>query len=283
MNASVTVGLLHPGRMGAAIAGQIVAGGHTVLWCPEGRSSATHQRAEDAGLRPVPLGELLADSEIILSICPPAVAEQIATDVAEIGYRGIYVDANAISPARMHRITIRFTATGTVTLDGCIFGAPPGGQPSARFYLAGDPAASRRVADLLTGSLAEPVLLGEHPGQASALKMVFASFQRTSRTAAALAHALADDHGITQALVTEAQRMPRDILTDRDYLPSVAARAWRWAPEMHEVADTLSEQHLPSDLALATATILQHWADDITGGGPTDPASILRQLHTPRP
>lgn len=261
MSASVTVGLLHPGRMGAAVAAQIVAGGHTVLWCPHGRSPATHHRAEDAELRPVPLEQLLADSEIVLSICPPAVAEQIATEVAEIGYRGSYVDANAISPARMHRITTRFTATGTVTLDGCIFGAPPGGQVSARLYLAGARDASRRVADLFAGSLAEPVFLGEHPGRASALKMAFASFQRTSRTAAALAHALADDHDITQALLTEAQRMPRDILTDRDYLPSVAARAWRWAPEMHEVADTLSDQHLPTDLALATANVLQRWAD----------------------
>jgi hypothetical protein len=112
-------------------------------------------------------------------------------------------------------------------------------------YLAGSPTVSRQVADLFTGSLAEPVLLGEHPGQASALKMAFASFQRTSRTAAALAHALAEDHGITDALLTEAQRMPHDILANRDFLPSVASRAWRWAPEMHEVADTLSTQHLP--------------------------------------
>ena len=36
--------------------------------------------------------------------------------------------------------------------------------------------------------------------------------------------------------------MPRDILANRDFLPSVAARAWRWVPEMHEVADTLGAQ-----------------------------------------
>ncbi len=280
MSASVTVGLLHPGRMGAGIAAQIMANGHPVLWCPDGRSPVTHRRAKDAGLSPAPLEQLLADSEIVLSICPPAVAEEIATTVAGIGYRGIYVETNAISPARLHRIAARFTDAGAAVIDGCIFGSPPGGQPPARFYLAGVPAASRRVADLFTGSLAEPVLLGEHPGQASALKMAFASFQRTSRTAAALAHALADDHGITEALLTEAQRMPRDILANRDFLLSVAARAWRWAPEMHEVASTLSAQHLPADLALATADILQHWADTTTDQ-PTDLNSILRQLHVP--
>lgn len=108
---------------------------------------------------------------------------------------------------------------------------------------------------------------------------VASSISPTSRTAAALAHALTDGHGITQALVTEAQRMPHDILTNRDYFPSVSARAWRWAPEMHEVADTLNDQHLPTDLATATATVLQRWADASTGQ-PTDPATILRQLHT---
>jgi len=266
--------------MGAAIAAQITANGHTVLWCPDGRSPATHQRAEDAGLRPAPLEQLLADSEIVLSICPPAAAEEIATTVAGVGYHGIYVEANAISPARLHRIAARLTEAGAVFIDGCIFGSPPGGQPPARFYLAAALAASHRVADLFTGSLVEPVLLGEHPGQASALKMAFASFQRASRVAAALAHALADDHGITEALLTEAQRMPHDILTNRDFLPSVAARAWRWAPEMHEVATTLSAQHLPPDLALATASILAHWADTITDQ-PADVSTILRQLHAP--
>lgn len=260
------------------VATQLV-NGHTVLWCPDGRSTATLRRAEDAGLPPAPFGELLANSEIVLSICPPAVAEEIANTVAGLGYRGIYVEANAISPARMHRITTRFTGAGTTVIDGCIFGSPPGGQSRVRLYLAGAPTASRQVADLFTGSLVEPVMLGEYPGQASALKMTFACFQRTSRAAAALAHALADDHGITQALLAEAERMPRDILANRDYLPSVAARAWRWAPEMHEVADSLRAQHLPPDLALATAEILRHWADTTTADEPPDLASILRQLH----
>jgi 3-hydroxyisobutyrate dehydrogenase-like beta-hydroxyacid dehydrogenase len=280
VSAPVTVGLLHPGRMGAAIATQIMTRGHTVLWCPDGRSMATLRRTEDAGLRPAPLGELLANSEVVLSICPPAVAEEIAITVAGFGYRGIYVEANAISPERMHRVTTRFTGTGTTVVDGCIFGPPPGGQPPARLYLAGAATACRRVADLFTDSLAEPVILGEHPGQASVLKMAFACFQRTSRIAAALAHALADDHGITDTLLIEARRMPRDILANRDVLTSVAARAWRWAPEMREVASTLDAQRLPPNLALATADVLQHWAATATDE-PADVNSIVRQLHLP--
>lgn len=36
-----TVGLLHPGEMGAAVGGCLVTAGHTVLWDPAGRSRAT--------------------------------------------------------------------------------------------------------------------------------------------------------------------------------------------------------------------------------------------------
>jgi 3-hydroxyisobutyrate dehydrogenase-like beta-hydroxyacid dehydrogenase len=278
MNASVTVGLLHPGQMGAAIAAQVATKGHTVLWCPDGRSETTHHRATGAGLHAATLRELLVDSEIILSICPPAAAEDIATDVAHIGYEGIYVDVNAISPARIHRIAARLTEAGAEVIDGCIFGPPPGGHPPARLYLAGAESARCRVADLLTGTLAEPVHLGEQLGQASALKMAFACYQKASRTLAALAHALADDLDVTEALLTEAERMPSNILANRSYLPSVAARAWRWAPEMHEVADTLRAQQLPSDLALAVAAVLQHWSDN--SPVPTNsPTSVLRRLH----
>ena len=99
---------------------------------------------------------------------------------------------------------------------------------------------------LFTGSLAEPVVLGDHPSRASALKMAFACFQRTSRAAAALAHALAEDHDVTGALLTEAQRMPRDILVNRDFLLSVAARAWCWVPERREVADALGAGSCPA-------------------------------------
>ena len=209
MNTSV-VGILHPGHMGAAIAAQLVTNGHTVLWCPDGRSTATAHRAEHAGLDPVPLVDLLRQSRVVLSICPPAAAEDVATDVAHVGYNGIYVDANAISPARTHRITARLTEAGAEVIDGCIFGPPPGEHPPARLYLAGPESARFRVADLLIGTLAEPAHLGGQLGQASAVKMAFVCYQKASRVLAALAHALADDLDATEALLAEAERMPRD-------------------------------------------------------------------------
>src|SRR5262249_32155249 len=76
------------------------------------------------------------------------------------------------------------------------------------------------------------------------------------------AHALASSHDVTEHLLVEAHRSATSPLAQPAYLPGVAARAWRWAPEMHEIADTLTEAGLPPHLAQATAEVLGRWKDD---------------------
>jgi 3-hydroxyisobutyrate dehydrogenase-like beta-hydroxyacid dehydrogenase len=260
---SLVVGVLHPGEMGAAIAAQLRRRDTRVLWCPEGRSARTAERATAAGLEPVDdLAAFLTEAEIVLSICPPEFAEDVARQVAENRFQGWYVEANAISPRRCHRIASRLTAGGVRVIDGSIIGPPPTDPRSARLYLAGDDAATGRVAELFAGTSAEAVTIDGPVGTASALKMAYASFQKASRALAAVAHALAASHGVTEHLLTEAARSTRSPLVEPDYLPSVAARAWRWAPEMHEIADTLAAENLPPDLAIAAGKILAHWSAD---------------------
>ncbi len=274
-----TVGLLHPGQMGAAVAGEIVRNGHTVLWCPEGRGAATQKRAEDAGLRPVAdLPRLLEQCSVVLSICPPAAAEEIAHQVAETGYRGVFVDANAVSPATLRRIAATVSAAGGSFVDGSIIGAPPDERTTTRLYLAGESRYVRAVPRLVAGTRVEPVRLSERLGAASALKMSFASYQKASRVLAAVAHALADQHDVTEALLTEADRMPAQILADRDFLPSLASRAWRWAPEMREIAGTLDAAGLPADLAAATETVLARWSDKDDWQS-VSPTAVLEHLR----
>ena len=58
----MTIGLLHPGEMGAAIAAALRASGQTLLWASAGRSAATAERADGAGLE-----DALAAEELSLS------------------------------------------------------------------------------------------------------------------------------------------------------------------------------------------------------------------------
>src|SRR5512138_1385822 len=94
------IGILHPGEMGSAVAATLRNSGYEVCWVAEGRSHLTRARAESAGLTDaVTLANLCRTCPVIVSVCPPEFASQVAADVLAQGFQGIYLDANAISPA----------------------------------------------------------------------------------------------------------------------------------------------------------------------------------------
>src|SRR4029077_9906611 len=131
----ITIGLLHPGEMGAAVGKCLAGAGHRVLWVPEGRGAATKERAEAAGLTGVALAEIVTRSDVIVSVCPPHVARDVARQVA--GFRGLYLDANAISPANAGEVAAIVAAGGAGYVDGGIIGPPPVAPGLTRLYLSG--------------------------------------------------------------------------------------------------------------------------------------------------
>jgi 3-hydroxyisobutyrate dehydrogenase-like beta-hydroxyacid dehydrogenase len=272
------IGVLHPGAMGAAVGGELARAGHRVLWCPAGRSPGTAARAAANGLEAVgDLAALLGEAEVVFSICPPAVAEEMARDVADHGFGGVFVEANAISPARVLRIAAGVeTATA---IDGGLIGAPPRPGTPVTLCLAG-PEGVESVARLFTGSAVRVRLVGAQVGRASALKLAYGSYQKASRVLAALSHALAAQHGVGDDLLAIGALHNPSPLTEVDQLPSVAARAWRWGPEQLEVADALAESGLPDDMARAAEKVLARWTpckDDAD----LDVGSVLERLRNP--
>ncbi|MFB7673153.1 DUF1932 domain-containing protein [Kitasatospora purpeofusca] len=255
-----TVTVLHPGQMGVAVARQLRLAGHEVLWVSEGRSDATADRATEAGLRLAgSLATALAKSDVVFAVCPPAAARDLAAEVAAVGFDGVYVEANAVSPGTAAAVCGILRETDAQVVDGCIIGPPPGGSTSARLYLSGEHPHTDAVAGLFTGTQVTARVLDREVGGASALKMAFAAYQKTARLLAGMSHALATDHGVADELLAEALMMPSDILSDREYLRTVAPRGWRWAPELEEIAQTLREAGLPDALALAAAGTLRCW------------------------
>ena len=255
-----TVAVLHPGSMGAAVAGCAAANASSVLWCPTGRSTATAARAELHDLEPVAeLHELLARADVLLSLCPSAVAEDVAGDVAGCGFAGLYVEANAISPARVQRIAAQLPQARVV--DAAVIGSPPVGGKTPTLYLAGPADAAADVKTLFDGTAVRTQVLGEMVGQASALKLSYSSFQKTSRVLAALAIAAAHEHGVDQELLAVAQKRPGSYLAEPEYVAKTAARAWRWGPELEETADMFAAAGLPADVLRAVVTALERWHD----------------------
>lgn len=238
-----TVGVLHPGEMGAAVAA--VARGD-VWWAPEGRSDATTARADAAGLRPAPLAELLDRCEVVLSICPPHAALDVARACA--GYGGVYCDANAISPETMREVAR--TVAGEV-VDGGIVGGPPR-EPGTRLYLSGGRAAD--VARLFEDTPLEPVVIGDEVGTASALKMCYAAWTKGSAALLLTVAEAAERLSLGDLLRAEWERsLPGlDERLERA-ARSADAKGWRWVGEMREIESTLRAAGLPGGFHEAAA------------------------------
>ena len=251
------VGVLHPGAMGASVA---AACGGEVLWCPAGRSDATIERAAAAGLVAVPtLGELVEGSEVIVSVCPPASATAVAADVAELGFDGIYVDANAIAPDAARGIAARFERF----VDGGIIGPPAIRSGSTRLYLSGDDtAATRTIAELWAGSHLDARPIDGGPGAASAMKMAYAMWTKVSSAMLLTVRALAAAEGVDESLLAEWD-ISQPGTTERSELTAsmIAPKAWRFVGEMEQIASTLAANGLPSGFGDAAADLYSRMAE----------------------
>lgn len=274
-----TVGILHPGSMGAAVASCAAANAAAVLWCEAGRSSASAARAVEAGLTPVAtLPDLLDRSDIVISLCPPAASEDLARDVAEHGFTGVYVEANAINPERAKRIGDLLEPAAAV-MDGGVVGSPPVRGKSPVLYLSGPAPATERIEALFAGTAVQTSVLGTEVGKASALKLSYASFQKTSRVLVALAVGMAREHGVDQELIEVASRRTDSYLSEPQYVAKTAARAWRWGPELEEAADTLAAAGLPPEMLRAAASTLARWHDVKDDGELTLTDALDRLAH----
>ncbi|WP_031045532.1 DUF1932 domain-containing protein [Streptomyces sp. NRRL F-5650] len=256
-----TVGILHPGSMGAAVAACAATNAAAVLWCEAGRSAASAARSDQFGLTPVAtMYELLDRSDIVISLCPPAAAEDLARDVAGHRFAGVYVEANAINPERAQRIAGLLEPDATV-VDGGVVGSPPVRGKTPTLYLSGPVSAIVRIEALFAGTAVRTAVLGTEVGKASALKLSYAAFQKTSRVLVALAVGMAREHGVDQELIEVASRRTDSYLSEPQYVAKTAARAWRWGPELEEAADTLAAAGLPPEMLRAAASTLARWND----------------------
>ncbi|HEY0719213.1 MAG TPA: DUF1932 domain-containing protein [Streptosporangiaceae bacterium] len=256
-----TIGLLHPGEMGAAIGLCLAERGHTVLWVPHGRSRATAARAEAAGLTDAgPLADLVGRSEVILSICPPQAARAVAESVTRSpgGFGGRYVDANAIAPRTSRALAAVVTSPGATFTDGGIVGPPPspGSPGSPRLYLSGGDAAA--VAALFEGTPVRAELVDGGIGAASAVKMAYAAWTKGTAALLLSARALARAEGVEGTVLGEwGLSQPGLARRTEAAAQAAAAKGWRWDAEMTEIAMAMADAGLPDGFHQAAAQVFR--------------------------
>ena len=246
------IAILHPGEMGAAVGGALRDAGHEVFWRPAGRSPATHQRASEFGLL---ARDSVTDCDIVISICPPASALAVAASIG--GFRGIYVDANAVSPDTARAVAESVRAAGADYVDGGLIGPPPD-RGTTHFYLSGARAA--HVAAVFGATSFDTRVLEQSDFAASSLKMVYATATKISTAIVLAARATAAELGVEDDLAAEWTTSQPDF--ERRYqggLLSAAAKGWRWEDEMRQIAQTFAAVGQPDGFGTAAAEVFGSW------------------------
>jgi 3-hydroxyisobutyrate dehydrogenase-like beta-hydroxyacid dehydrogenase len=243
--------------MGVTIGVAAASSGARVVWASEHRGVATRQRARAAGLEDAgSLGEAVAQSELVLSVCPPHAAVEVAEQVAAQKFTGVYVDANAVSRETAERIGGIVTRAGASFVDGGIIGSPVKQAGTTRLYLSGERA--QDVAALFSKSMLDARAIGADPGAASALKVAYAAWSKGTDALLLAIRAYATREGVDDALLQEWRISQAPLERRCEIAAAVAApKAWRYVGEMHEIAAAFEKHGLPGGFHNAAADVCE--------------------------
>jgi len=239
------VGVVSPGDMGQAIAGRIKESGLSVHTALDGRSERTRTLAREAGINDCgSMEKLVAACELVLSVINPGealnVARQVAAAMRKTGRRIAFADLNAVSPQTARDTDRLIRDAGGVFIDGGIIGPPPRGEKDRpRIYVSGPDA-------YLMEGINHPNLLvrvlSERIGDASGVKMCYAAMTKGTTALAVELLVAARKLGVEQALEKELRESRNDVFEwQMKNIAVMPPKAYRWVPEMQEIAKTFGE------------------------------------------
>ena len=274
------IGVLHPGEMGISVAASAIKNGHQVYWVSQGRSDKTRARAEKHNLiRTDSLIQFCRTCETIISICPPHAAEEVAKSVTEARFKGLYLDANAISPQRAIKIGQMLEANDIQVVDGGIIGGPAWTPKETWLYLSGEHA--DEIAGCFSKGPLETKIIGSEIGKASALKMCYAAYTKGTTALLSAVLATAESLGVREELYQQWDMDDKGFSEQVNRrVARVTAKAWRFEGEMKEIASTFRQAGLPDGFHEAAGEVYHRMANfkDSTETHPLD--DVLKALLT---
>lgn len=258
------VAILSTGEMGHAIAGVLGENGLRALTVLQGRSQRTRDLAAKSDVSDLPtMEELVAASDIVLSVvvpsAAPSVASAIAAAVNKTGKPLLYVDLNAISPMTSTAIGEVLSAAGGRYVDGCIIGASSKLKIKTTFYVSGPHASEFMV---LSDFGLRVELLGDRVGQASAFKMIYAGLTKGLSALSAELLLTAYSLGIMDQIVERYRKSyPEVVAFMESNFPRLPFRAGRRSEEMEELSETIRAAGLEPFMAPASKRMLRSIGD----------------------
>lgn len=272
------VGILHPGEMGSSLANTVRNSVGKLYWCSQGRSQATRARAEQQQLTEITsLRDFCKTCTLIIGVCPPHAARAQARALIDAGYHGLYLEANAISPATVQQLALELATAGITLIDGGIVGLPTMQRGTTWLYLSGPQA--QQVQPCFSVGPIETVVLGEAIGQASALKMLFAAWNKGKNALLGAILATAEQTGVRTALEQQFDQFEPGFSTNaHQRLRGIARKAWRFPAEMQEIAGTLQANGVPAAFFTAAAEVYQRQAVCKDAGTPPSLETLLHLI-----
>jgi L-threonate 2-dehydrogenase len=242
--AYLRVGLIGAGEMGSGVGGWLASHGVDVRTTLAGRSPASAERINRAGIGTVEdLAAVARTCTLVLSIVPPDQALSVARDfvaayVALPEARPeppVYVDCNAVAPETVKQIGAVIAAAGIRFVDaGIVGGVPKEGYDGPHVYASGPDVAAFEALNahgLQVRRLDGPI------GFASGLKMCYGGLTKGITGIGSAMFACAENAGLTEALMAEfstSQPALYQWLTRQ--IPTMYHKAYRWDGEMREIA-----------------------------------------------
>ncbi len=259
MSLQPTVAIISPGDMGHAIGAVLWQHGLRVLTNLQGRSGRTASLAAQAGMADVADDQtLVREADILLSVLVPAqayaCAERIAAAMRSTKTTLLFADCNAIAPRTVQSIEHLLNEAGADVVDVGIIGSPPqAGHAGPRLYASGPTA--ERLAILNEYGL-EVQAIGPHVGQASGLKMCYASVTKGLTALASEALTAGQALGLADVLINELQDSQGELFQwfERQ-IPRMPPKAYRWVGEMEEIARTFADLGLPPQMLEGAAAL----------------------------
>ena len=274
------IAILSPGEMGTAVAKRLRDSGARVVTCVAGRSAATAERAEAAGLECLAsLDEVVGEADLVVSLVTPFGASPLARDVAEAvrrtGARVLYVDGNSISPSTAKEIGGVVEAAGAEFVDGGIVGGA-NNLGKATFYFSG--ARAPEVAERIASAV-KAVVIGPKPGQASGLKILNAGLSKGLTALAVELLLCAQRLELVPEIMARYREGRPDVAEFFEHvLPDLPPKAKRRAEEMDELTGLMEELGLTAHTATAAKAVLSMVAERYTGDSP-DWVTLVSELE----
>lgn len=177
-----TIGFVGFGEVASRFAPALQSGGasvvaYDVLLDKTGGAEALAARAQGKPPKMMPLAELAAAADIVLSTVTTDVALAAAKSCApHLGPRNVYIDLNATSPGLKREIAKVVGASGADFVEGAIL--PAVGVMGARSQVLLCGQSAERLAATLTALGLNFAAYGEEIGKASSFKMLRSVFSK---------------------------------------------------------------------------------------------------------